>query len=411
MPRSWLSRRRRASSLSLSEERSSDTWTPLACERRSSKHCCLVAVHWPLAFALGWPRAGESREAKPISQNPSPPPKAWSPPRAPYPENIRMSDTSWGEKVKLIIWIFLDGLERFFTQNKLLKLLSLALAFLIWFTVSTQEQGDRLLQDVPLRVLHSPTTIITNVVPKAVNVRVRGPLAVVNDLDPEGIEVIVDVSELDPGNYVIGPEEVHHIPSTVEVRQIDPPYIPINLERKIVRDLPVSPQIVAGQLPSDRVIIGSTVEPSTVQLAGPESKVNRIEHLVTERIVIPENAASQHTFLVNVVPPGQHMTITPARVKVTVTIDEVVEKRLDHLTPKRPPRVRIPSGTSLSVTLRGPRTFLDKIGPDDIIVSVNVAGLSRGEHEVTPSIALPDEFRDWVQVIAIEPPSLTVRVR
>lgn len=322
-----------------------------------------------------------------------------------------MNETSWGEKIKLIIWIFLDGLERFFTQNKLLKLLSLALAFLIWLTVSTQEMGDRLLQDVPLRVLHSPTTIITNVVPKGVDVRVRGPLAVINDLDPQSIEVIVDVSELDPGNYVIGPEEVNHIPSTVEVRQIDPPYIPINLERKIIRDLPVSPQIVAGQLPSNRVIIGSTVEPPTVQLAGPESKVNRIEHLTTERIVIPGNVASQYTSWVSITPPGQHMTITPTRVKVTVTIDEMVEKRLDHLAPKLPPRVRIPSGTAFSVTLRGPHTFLDKIGPNDIIVSVNAAGLSRGEHEVTPSIALPDEFRDWVQVIAIEPPSLTVRIR
>ncbi|GEM_PF-4392524 len=322
-----------------------------------------------------------------------------------------MSDTSWGEKIKFIIWIFLDGVERFFTQNKLLKLLSLALAFLIWFTVSTQEQGDRLLQDVPLRVLHSPTTIITNVIPKGVNVRVRGPLAVINDLDPEGIEVIVDVSELDPGNYVIGPEQVDHIPPTVEVRQIDPPYIPINLERKITRHLPVSPQIVASRLPSDRVVIQSAVEPPTVQLVGPESKVNRIERLVTERIIIPENVASQRAFWVDVVSPGQHMTITPARVKVTVTVDEVVEKRIDHLIPQLPRRVWMAPGTSLSVTLRGPRTFLDRIRSDDIIVSVDVAGLSRGEHEITPTITLPDEFRDKIRVVAIEPRSLTVRVR
>jgi YbbR domain-containing protein len=323
-----------------------------------------------------------------------------------------MAEISWGERLKLLPWILLDALKRFFTENKLLKLIALGIALFMWFSISTQEERDRTLENVLLNLVNrNEATVVTNVPLKVVDVRVRGPLSVITDLDPDSISVMVDASGLPPGRHVVwlSPDQVN-TRANVQVLRIDPPNIPVNVEAKITNHVPITPQIKLDSLPPDSVVAEATVMPPTVEVSGPASKVRKLTELKTNPIDLA-TAGPQRTFTTGLVSLDPFTTVIPASVNVTVRLDHVREQRFDNLKPVLPPRTEIVGQPTVSVTLRGPQSLLDKIEPNDIIVKLDVAKLHRGEHEVSPSLELPKEDRDYIKVTSVEPARLVIRVR
>jgi len=323
-----------------------------------------------------------------------------------------MAERSWGEKLNLILWIILDSLKRFFTENTLLKLISLAIALFMWFSLSTQEERDRTLENVPLKVVNRrQDTVVTNVPLKVVDIRVRGPLSLVTDLDPGKMSAVIDASGLEPGSHSIwlSPDQVN-TPANVEVLRIDPPNIPVIVEPRITRQVSVKPQIKQNSVPPGYVVLESTVVPSTVELTGPASKVSGVTELMTNPVDLSA-VGSQGAFTVSLIVPDQSMKPTPSAVRTTFTLDRLGEKRLTELKPTLPQRVLNRSVPTMSVLLEGPQSLLDKIGPNDIIVKLDVAKLPRGEHEVSPAIELPKQYRDTVRVTSIEPEKLVIRLR
>lgn len=323
-----------------------------------------------------------------------------------------MADRRWGEKINLILWVLLDTLKRFFTENKLLKLISLAIALFMWFSISTQEERDRTLENIQLKVVNRrEDTIVTNVPLKVVDVRVRGPWSLITDLDPDKIAVVIDATELTPGNHVIWLSQANvNTPSSVEVLRIDPPNLPLNVEPKMTRTVPVKPHINLDTLPPDRTVLESMVTPPTVDITGPASEVKAIEELLTETIDL-STAGSQRTFPVRLLALNQNTVATPANVQVTIRLDHRGEKRLTGLRPLPPDRVVGRLTQTISVALVGPQSMLDKIGPSDIIVKLDVAKLPRGEHEVAPSIELPKAYQSAIRITAMEPEKLVIRLR
>jgi len=244
-----------------------------------------------------------------------------------------------------------------------------------------------------------------------VDIRVRGPLSLVTDLDPGKMSAVIDASGLEPGSHSIwlSPDQVN-TPANVEVLRIDPPNIPVIVEPRITRQVSVKPQIKQNSVPPGYVVLESTVVPSTVELTGPASKVSGVTELMTNPVDLSA-VGSQGAFTVSLIVPDQSMKPTPSAVRTTFTLDRLGEKRLTELKPTLPQRVLNRSVPTMSVLLEGPQSLLDKIGPNDIIVKLDVAKLPRGEHEVSPAIELPKQYRDTVRVTSIEPEKLVIRLR
>ncbi len=323
-----------------------------------------------------------------------------------------MAERSWRQWFDILLWGLLVTLERLFTENKLLKLISLGIALLMWFTISTQQERDRTLENIELVVVNRRAdTVVTSVPVKVVDLRVRGPSSVVIDLDQSDIKVVVDVTGLDPDRHVIwlGADQVT-TPAGVEVLRIDPPSIPVMIETQMSRQVPVKPNIQSDRLPPDRVVLDARVSPTTVQVSGPSSKISQLAQILTEPID-PSTVRSGETVTIALAPPATSLTVTPSTAAVTLFTDGIEERRFTELAPIWLPSHRSHSKQTVSVTLRGPHTLLDKIEPKDIIVKLDITKLPQTEEEVTPTIELSEPYQNAVTITSVEPEKVQIRSR
>ena len=177
-------------------------------------------------------------------------------------------------------------------QNKKLKFLSIGLAFLL-FAVSRQPQRDVMVVGVPLEYINIPAGLeITGNFPTTVNLRLRGAKDVVRNVTVNQLEVVADLSEKSVGERVIQLKASDVLrPEKVEVRRIDPPSIELKIEATIRKTISIEPQI-AGVPNNNFELNKLTPIPATIEIEGPESKVNQVAKLRTESILIEGKQAN-----------------------------------------------------------------------------------------------------------------------
>ena len=91
-------------------------------------------------------------------------------------------------------------------RNLPLKLLSVFLAFIVWFVVSAprREPVSERAFAAPVSIVRMPRDLtITTPVPDTVSVRLRGRVSNLRALSSQNLEVTLDVSWLTPGDAVI----------------------------------------------------------------------------------------------------------------------------------------------------------------------------------------------------------------
>ena len=205
-------------------------------------------------------------------------------------------------------------------QNKKLKILSIALAFLL-FAVSRQPQREVLMVGVPIEYTNIPAGLeITGNFPTTANLRLRGAKDVVRSVTVNQLEVVVDLSGKTAGERVIQLKANDVLrPEKVEIRRIDPPTIELKIEPTIRKTISVEPQI-SGTPISNFELRKLTPIPSTIEIEGPESKVNKVAKLQTESILIE---GKQENFEANVeietMEEGVRL-VNPGPVKVLVEL-------------------------------------------------------------------------------------------
>ena len=170
-------------------------------------------------------------------------------------------------------------------RNVGLKVAALALGTLLWFTVSGREIERRVGVAVSYSNVPPPLEMTGDQVDDAF-VRVRGADTAVSGLGPGNLHVVVDLKDAHPGTNLIAlhTEQVA-APLDVEILQLEPSTVTVTLERAGREQVEVSP-ILEGQPAAGYVIGKIVVEPRTVTVIGPESRLRRQPSVVTERIDI-----------------------------------------------------------------------------------------------------------------------------
>jgi hypothetical protein len=120
-------------------------------------------------------------------------------------------------------------LHKLVLQDFWLKLFSLALAILIWFTVNTAlslgPAGQRVLAGLPVATVVATSTAEVagsfSVNPKTVNVTVQGDPRTLGILQRKDIRVLVDLTDIPASREVRRPVEVF-VPAGVTYVRVEP---------------------------------------------------------------------------------------------------------------------------------------------------------------------------------------------
>jgi YbbR domain-containing protein len=181
-----------------------------------------------------------------------------------------------------------------------LKLLSVFLAFTVWFVVSAprREPVSERAFAAPVSLVRMPRDLaITTPMPDTVSVRLRGRVSDLRSLSSQNLEVTLDVSWITPGEAVItlSPQAMS-VPPQIDVVSMEPTKLRFHVEALRQKVVPIRPFLI-GQPPPGYNAGDPTLTPDHALVSGPASQVRNVTEVATERIIM---TGRTETFLQNV---------------------------------------------------------------------------------------------------------------
>lgn len=290
-----------------------------------------------------------------------------------------------------------------------LKVVSIALAFLLWLVVSGERTVERSFR-IPLEFSNLPPQLeIVGDPPGVVDVRVRGSSGLVSRVGASELSAVIDLQSGRPGRrlFPITDGELR-APFGLEIVQVTPSTVAVTLERSSSKVVPVVPS-VEGDPAAGFVVGGVVASPATVELVGPSSALERVSQAVTEPVSV-EGKTTAVVEEVTVGPPDVAVRLrAPTRARVSVSVVHAPLEWAVADIPVKPvgdASVAQVVPATVTVQLRAPReAFTTAVSDFEATVTVN--GLQNGELLVPVRVVAPDR----VGVTRVEPPEVRVRVR
>jgi len=268
-----------------------------------------------------------------------------------------------------------------------LKVVAIALATLLWLSVAGEHVVERIMR-VPLEFRNIPAELeVVGDPPATVDVRLRGSSGLLSRLEGTDVVAVIDVATARPGSrlFHIRTDEVR-APYGVEVAQVVPGTLAIELEKSAIRTVPIVPPLEGDPAPG--FVVGRiTSEPATVEIRGPESRVRRLAEAITEpvtvtgsrervRDIVTVGVADSALRLSHPVSATVMVEILPAPVEREVSDVPVRWRNLGTGF-----RAKISPSTA-RVTVRGRKETLSGLRADTIDAFVDLAGLGPGQYNL-----------------------------
>jgi len=168
---------------------------------------------------------------------------------------------------------------RWFAVNLRTLLLALVLGFAVWMSAVTDADPDETPSPltVPLEIIgQDPSLVITNDIPSSVEVSLRAPRSVWEQLTTQenAVRAILDLSTFSAGEHPL-PIQILISVRPVQIVFANPTTVTVDLEPLAVQTLPVSLSL-SGQ-PAIGYQAGKvTIEPTEVIISGPQSLVDQV---------------------------------------------------------------------------------------------------------------------------------------
>ena len=297
-------------------------------------------------------------------------------------------------------------------RNLGLKLLALTLAILLWLTVAGEHVVERSLR-VPLEFRNVPQALeIVGNAPDTVDVRLRGSSALLSRIQPGEIVAVLDLAGARSGSrlFHIRADEVR-APFGVEVAQVIPSTLALELEKSARRTVPVLPATDGDPAPG--YVTGKiTSDPATVEIVGPESRVRQVTEATTEPVPIKDAKARVRDGVAIGVTDTSVRLVQPQNAQVTVEIlPAPIERQLSSLPVRYrnlgPGLSALMSPRFVSVSIRGGQDALARVAPDGVQAYVDLAGLGAGRYNLRVQVDPTEHFG----VVAIDPAVVSVTVK
>lgn len=290
-----------------------------------------------------------------------------------------------------------------------LKVLSIALAALLWLVVSGEQIVQRELR-IPLEFTNLPPQLeMVGSRLNVVDVRVRGSSGALSRIAAGELVAVLDLrtAREGPRLFPLTPADVR-TPFGVEVVQVTPSTVSMTFEQSARKFVPVMPEVDGEPAPGFEVVTTSA-EPATVEVIGPTSALAGLRAAITETVSVA-GAAGPVTAMVNVGVTDPAVRLVAAQ-EVRVTVD-VAPAQQEWAVQKVPVKIRngqrrvTLTPDAVTIHLRGPR---DAMGLDasSFDASVDVAGLRPGQYALPVRVELPDR----VGITRVDPEDITVRIQ
>jgi YbbR domain-containing protein len=216
----------------------------------------------------------------------------------------------------------MNFLRKYVFHNFALKLLSLAVAVLLWMAV-TRDPVAEVALNVPVEFHNAPELleISSEAIPQ-VQVRVRGPVRAVRDLSASEVHAVIDLAFVQPGErtYDLSPARIH-VPDGVQVVQAVPSQIRISFDRRETRQVEVQPRVI-GTFASGYRIQQVTALPQSVTIVGPATHVQGVETAITDP-VDASGVVGMATFVTHAYVSDPLVRLAnPSPIRVTVTTEK-----------------------------------------------------------------------------------------
>jgi YbbR domain-containing protein len=272
-------------------------------------------------------------------------------------------------------------------RNPGLKIMALLLATALWFTVAGEQNVERTLR-VPLEFRNTPAHLeILGDPPSTIDVRVLGSSTLLSRIDPGEVVAMIDLAGARAGSrlFHLRTDEVR-VPFGVNVQQLTPATISLELQRSARRTLPIEPAVDGDPAPG--FVVGkATTNPESVDVIGPESRINTLTSATTE----PVSIAGRRETVVDTVTVGVMDSavrlVEPKSATVTIEILPAPVERIVRGVPIRWRNLnaglsaRVEPQTT-SVAVRGRREAIDSMRTESIDAFVDLAGLGPGQYNL-----------------------------
>ena len=216
----------------------------------------------------------------------------------------------------------MDFLRKYVFHNFGLKLLSLAVAVLLWMAV-TRDPVAEVAINVPVEFQNAPEhlEISSETIPQ-VQVRMRGPVREVRELSPADVHAVIDMANVQPGErtYDLATRGIH-VPSGIQVVQTVPAQIRVSFDKRETREVEVKPRVI-GTFATGYRIESVTPSPPKVTIVGPSTHVKSVETAITDP-VDASGVVGTATFVTHAYVSDPLVRLAdPSPIRVTVTTEK-----------------------------------------------------------------------------------------
>ena len=205
-------------------------------------------------------------------------------------------------------------------RNLGLKFLSTLVASLLWLIVAGERVVERVMR-APIEFQNLPAGLeLIGNPPDTVDVRLRGSSGALSRLAAGDMSALIDLATARPGRrlFHITQSQVN-VPYGIEIVQVGPSTLTMEFEMSGIRVVPVEPDLDGR--PADGYEVTSVKsEPETVEVAGPETALKRLQAAITEPVSVSEQTRTVREVVTIGVPDSTLRLRTPQTAVVTVTI-------------------------------------------------------------------------------------------
>ncbi|HET9789057.1 MAG TPA: CdaR family protein [Pyrinomonadaceae bacterium] len=298
------------------------------------------------------------------------------------------------------------AVRRIFVEDWSLKLLAMSITLLLWFAVTGQNQPLTIRTPVQLNLIRPSNLEISNDPPKTVEVELKGSRSNLQSLSPLDLVATVDVSDHAAGERVIRlslDRVTMQLPDGVKIESFQPNTIPLRLEPRVERQVPV--EVRTQDKPAEGFeVYGITPLQPTVRVRGPASRIEALQKAPTETVSMENRQESFTASRVAIDVPDQKIEVLDPLVDVHIEIGETrIEKTFSGIAARSISGVEVRPATA-EVTLAGPSSLLSELRPEDVKVVID-AGPTGG---TVAGLELPPAVKDRIKLLSVRPSQFTL---
>ncbi len=210
-------------------------------------------------------------------------------------------------------------MKAYLTRNIGWKLLSLAVAVLVWLSVANEPELATF-ASVPVQYKDLPSDLeIASDVVEHVTLELRGPSGELRDFaDNNKTAVVLDMSGVHAGEqtFTITNGNID-LPRAIRLVRTMPAQVRFDFERRRSRTVPV--RVRFKETPPGYRILNVVVLPEQVTVVGPQTRVDRVQDVVTDPIDL-STVVGTAEFHVNAFASGSVRISSSPQVTVRVTM-------------------------------------------------------------------------------------------